>query len=308
MVYPIILTSPPVIPPLPPEQWQGLTVTWTGADGSVWDLTDRSSGVVLSRAGVEGLHFPRMTKFASKARAIPGRRLRGYRVEERDVFWPIFIWAESTEQFIALSTAFFDSIDPIIPGTWTVKAGAEPARSLRLTGTFEDAHAYAHDPAKDGWEQYGVTLEASDPFWMGETIRRGPWSAPDPQPFFGESGFGPPFYISAAANFDTASIPNPGDVERWGVWRAEGELSSVVLGVGDEVITVPFTTSEGDVLVIDTDPRNPSATLNGADVTPLLGLQDYAPVPPGASVPLRVEAAGPGQIMFDLTPGYFRAF
>lgn len=307
MVYPIVLTSPPVVPPPVPLNWRGLSIIWEGPDGSRWDLTDPDGGVVLRREGVEGLHFPPITKFSSVARAVPGNRRRGWRAEAREVFWPIYLWADGTDEWLARNDAFFSTIHPENEGVWRVRAGSTE-RTLRLTGVFNDPHAYTRDPALVGWALYGVTLEASDPFWMGETIRRGPWSAPDPQPFFGETGFGPPFYISAAANFDTASIPNPGDVERWGVWRAEGELSSVVLGVGDEVITVPFATSAGDELVINTDPRNPSATLNGSDVTAVLGLQDYAPVPPGRSVPLHVEAAGSGQIMFDLTPGHFRAF
>lgn len=314
MSTPIILSSP-VVGALAPvvSAWRGLSIEWEGHDGSAWDLTDPDGGVVLSRKGLEGLHFPLITRNTSRSRAVPGNRLRGWRAEARDVFWPTFIWADGSNAWLDRQAEFFATIHPSKPGTWTVDAG-RGARTLQLTGVFDEPHAYERDPLLRGWGLYDIALEASQPFWQGARVRRGPWRAPDPVPFFP----GPPFHISSSSAFGSATIPNLGDVDVWGVWWATGPLSSLELGVGDSLIVPPFNLEAGEMLRIDTDPRNPTAQKGptvddtdlfvGEDVTADLGLQDYASVPPGASVDLHVDAVGSGSIMFDLTPLYFRAF
>jgi hypothetical protein len=312
MSTPIILAAPTSLAPRDPDLWRGMSLLWRGADGSEWDLGDDSSGVVLGD-GVEGLHFPQVQRFLSRSRAIPGHRLRGWRAEAREVFWPLLIWGSSTEEWLERHRLFMRTLHPIVPGRWTVNTGDEE-RHLELTGVFDDGHAYGRDPALFGWAKYGVTLEAQQPFWQGKTIRRGPWRTPDPQPFFS----GPPFTISSSTTFGAASVPNTGDVDVWGVWWATGPLSAIELGVGDTLITPPFDLEAGEMLRIDTDPRNPTAQkgaevddtalFEGSDVTPALGMQDYASVPPGERVELHVNAVGSGSIMFDLTPLYFRAF
>ena len=302
----VTLSAPPAgSSPVAPGAWGGLSLVWEGPDGSVWDLTDPDGGVVLTTDGVSGLHNPRVSKFSSVSRVVPGKRLRGWRAVSRDVFWPVFLWADGSREWLQRNREFFSTIRPDAAGTWRVRSDTDE-RSLQLTGVFDDPHAFDRDPSVAGWALYGVSLEAAQPSWQGQRIRRGPWSSPDPKSFFGAGA--PPFTISSSVTFASATIPNPGDVEAYGVWSAVGPLTGIVLGVGDSLIRVPFNLGIGDVLTIDTDPRNPTATLNGVNATRRLGMQEYAAVPPGASVPLHVEAAGTGQIMFDLVPLYFRAF
>lgn len=319
MSTPIILSAPRVLPPVPMNQWQGLVQEWVGPDGSVWDLNAWESGIILDSRGVEGLHNPVLTRQTSKSRRVPGHRLRGWRAEAREVFWPVFVYADDSADWLARHRDFFDTIRPDQPGTWRVTALGE-TRELLLTGVFGDGHAYETDPLLDGWGQYGVTMEAQQPYWRGKKVRRGPWKTPDPAPFFS----GPPFTISSSTTFGSAFIPNEGDVDVWGVWWATGPLSSIELGVGETLIRPPFDLEVGEMLRIDTDPRNPTAQkgavpldgegnvdtdlFEGDDVTTELGLQDYASVPPGASVELHVDAVGSGSVMFDLEPLFFRAF
>lgn len=304
----LILSRPAPVPAPYVSPWPGLSVVWTGWDGSVWDLTDRDSGVALYLGGVEGLHFPKLTRYTSKSRAIAGNRMRGWRAEERDVFWPVLVWSDGAAGWIDRNTAFFRSMHPDRAGTWTVKALGREARSLDLTLVVDDSYTYDMDPLRVGWAEYPVSLEAARPYWRGEPVKLGPWKAPNPQPFFGAGGYGPPFYISGSESFGHAVVNNPGDIEAWGVWTVTGGLTGVELGVGGAVITVPFSVPEGSVLQIDTDPRRPTAKLDGVNVTPLLGLQDFAPVPDGAEVPLHVQGIGTGSVEFEITPLYFRAF
>lgn len=302
----IILSSPPVAPPLPPNRWEGATLTWFGADGSVWDLGTGIGGAVLEEAGTEGLHNPAVTKFSSKSRVVPGNRPRGWRTEAREVFWPILVYSNANaDEWKARYRAFFKSIHPEIPGRWRIGHNGT-YRELELTGVFDDPHAFQHDPLVFGWEKFGVTLEAAQPYWSGAPIPLGPWKQPESGEFFGEDG-APDFFISSSAEIGRARVSNPGDVDAWMAWTCVGPLASIEIGIGDDVATVPFDLSDGEVLVIDTDPRNQSGTLDGVDVTKELGLLRYGAIPPGADVEVHVEASGTGEISGALTPLYFRA-
>ncbi|MFL2002011.1 hypothetical protein [Microbacterium sp. A1-JK] len=320
MSFPLILASGPVAPPVAGSPWSDISLTWIGPDGSVWDLRDWRSGVFVTRDGIEGLHFPKVTRAISRSGAIPGHRVRGWRAEARDVFWRTFVWADASEEWLERYEAFFATLHPLNAGRWIVQPEGRPARSVELTAVLDDSYSYERDPYRAGWAEYPITLEAAQPFWQGERVRRGPWRAPDTQDFFP----GPPFTISSSSAFGSASIPNAGDVDAWGVWWAVGPLTSIELGIGEAVIRPPFELLDGEMLRIDTDPRHPTALLGpatvdgdgqidtdsfvGSDVTRDLGLQDYAAVPPGGSVDLHVEATGSGSVLFDLVPLHFRAF
>jgi hypothetical protein len=304
---PVILARPPA-PPAPPESpWAGLRVVWRGWDGSVWDLNDARGGLALTIEGVEGLHFPPITKHTSSSRSVPGHRIRGWQADARPVFWPVWTYGDGSEAWRLRQDAFFRTIHPDRPGEWVVTAGSQ-SRSVMLTGVFDDSHAYEFDPYQKGWAIHGVALEAVSPYWRGEVIRRGPWSAADGEPFIPEGG-GPPFTISSAGTLDRAQINNPGDVEEWLVWELVGPwLAGTELGVGGVLFTIPFAIPDGAVLVINTDPRAAStATLDGADYTKQLGLVDFAPVPDGADLPLHIEAVGDGSVEAWLRPSFFRA-
>lgn len=305
MSYPVILASPPSGPPSVVELMEGIVHEWVDADGVVWDLNDWTSGVMLDNRGLEGMHNPQLTMYRSESRGTPGHRKRGWRAKTREVFWPIFIYGDTSAQWFERQRAFLSTIHPDKEGRWRVTAN-NATRELVVSGVFDAVHTYDVDPMLDGWSAYGVELEAAQPYWQGARIRRGPWQAPGAVPFLPPTG-GPPLHISSSSAFGSATVPNYGDVEAWGTWTARGPLSAISLGVAGAIINVPFDLNAGQTLVIDTDPRHPSALRNGVDVTAQLGLQEYAAVPPGASVPLHVEAAGSGSITFDLVPLHFRA-
>lgn len=302
----LILSRPAVAPPVPSDQWIGVTVIWEGADGSVWDLGTGGGGAVLQRSGTEGMHDPVITKYSSKSRVVPGNRPRGWRTEEREVFWPILVYSnESAAEWKRRYRNFFQSIHPENPGTWRIGHGGI-FRELKLTGVYGSGHEFQHDPLIFGWEKFGLTLEAHQPYWEGEALELGPWRQPETGPFFAPDG-SPDFFISSSTEIGRASINNPGDVEAWLVWKAVGPLSEIEIGIGDAVAQVPFELAIGEELLIDTDPRHQTGTLNGVDVTKQLGLLPYAAIPPGTDVEVHVEAAGDGEVSASLIPLYFRA-
>lgn len=302
----VILSRPPVSPPVPANQWAGVTVIWYGADGSVWDLGTGAEGAVLENEGTEGLHDPVITKFRSKSRVVPGDRPRGWRTEPREVFWPLFLYShESSDEWKARYRAFFDSIHPENPGRWRIGHGGS-FRELSLTGVYRNGHSFRHDPLIFGWEKFGLELEAAQPYWSGAAVEYGPWSQPETGEFFGASG-APDFFISTSSEIGRAFVTNPGDVEAWMTWTLTGPLTDIQIGIGETVAAIPFDLASGEVLVIDTDPRHQSGLLDGVDVTRDLGLLRYGAIPSGADVEIHVEAGGAGSISAALTPLYFRA-
>lgn len=304
---PVVLASPPFAPPIPGSAFRGIRQEWVTSDGRIYDLNDWTGGIVLDTRGVEGLHFPKVQTFSSTSRVLPGKRRRGWRIDDRQVFWPLQIWGESSDEFLARYRAFFDSIHPDKVGTWRVTV-KEETRELDLTGKFDDAYAYDLDPVLEAWAPYGVTLEpATTPLWSGKVISRGPWSTESGIDFIDGDG-APPFHLSPHATFASASIANPGDVDAYATWTMGGPLTAMIVGVGADVITVPFNIAAGQTLAIDTDPRKVTALLDGVDVTALLGFQPVAPIPPGGMTQLAVTAAGAGSVSVSIRPQYLKAF
>ena len=64
----------PPAPPTPVLLWPGISaMTWTGWDGSVWDLIGAGSGAQLQR-GVRGLFMPHVDQYSSSSPAMAGSR------------------------------------------------------------------------------------------------------------------------------------------------------------------------------------------------------------------------------------------
>lgn len=303
----IILSRPPVGPPVPVDAFRSLSYEWITWEGETYSLSDWQSGLVLDNRGVEGLHFPRITKQSSTSRAFPGKRRRGWRAESRDVFWPIQIWGDSSAEWLERYERFFASIHPEKEGTWRVGVGDGSFRELKLTGRFDDSHEYALDPVLEAWGAYGVTLEADQPFWRGKPVKAGPWRAPTSVSFIDPAGSAP-YHISRGSTFTSAKITNPGDVDAWPVWTLIGPLDPIEVGVASRIIDVPFPLTGGQTLKIDTDPRNVTALLNGVDITADLGFQPFAPVAAKETVPLHISTVGTGSVEIEMVPLYMRAF
>ena len=273
----------------------------------MWDLRDWRSGVCVLMDGVTGLHSPRIDKFRSESRSVPGHRRRGWRTTGRDVFWPVFVYGDGSDAWRDVYGRFFATIHPDREGVWEVTAG-DSSRRLRLTGVFDDEYQFGLDPLQHGWARFPVSLEPAQPYWEGDPVTTGEFGVPDPVDFIDEEVGAPDFHLSTSSTFASATISNPGDVESWLVWTVRGPLTGVELGVGGVTAPVPFDLLDGQTLRIDTDPRNVTATLNGIDATAELGLIEFGPVPPGEDVDLSITATGSGTVQGQLIPLYFRAF
>lgn len=287
----------------------GLRMTWTGPDGSVWDLGDPTvSGLEMGR-GVQGLGMPPVLRYESESPAVDGRRFRGHKIDARPVMWPLTVLHDSKlTEWIARDAAFWATMRPDAPGSWAVQTPDGATRSL-LCSFVEVDDAMTVDPTLSGWAAYGIRLVADEePCWTGSPVVA-QFASGELVDFIDESG-APPFYISAGDLFASASITNPGDVEAYPVWRVDGPVTDVELGVGDSLIEAPITLNEGEFMIIDSRPTAQTAIKDdGTEVTSSLGSSvEWVAIPPGQSVPLDITVTGTGSVRCTITPRYMRAW
>lgn len=323
----------PYIPPgPPPDLWPGVQFVWTGWDGSRWTLCG-AEGVALL-AGVRGLTMPPVDRYTKEAPAVSGSRYRGHRVLEREVFLPVSVFHDAGSQgWLDRDRAFNRTLWPDKTGTLSVTQPGDatsPAerRSITLRCVDDGEGAWDFSPGLVGWHNYGLTFAAEDPWWLGEPVTRS-FAAATQVPFFDPAGNG--VRISRENSFATASIPNPGDVDRWPVWWLAGPFTAAEVGVGSAKVNVPFAVAAGQMLVVNTHPTSRTAKqiaapgpslpieeqvalvesrlVTGTNKTRQLGATTkFAQVPAGANAALNVSLTGTGYVRTILTPAYYRAW
>lgn len=299
----------PYIPAAPPRTWIGLQMTWTGWDGSVWNLTEASEGAVMM-SGVRGWSMPPVVHYTTAYASVAGARWRGHTVDAREVFWPIQLFHDSGSQaWIERDRAFWKTMRPSKVGTWTVKQPSGEERHLDCRFVDDSQQSYSHDPVLAGWSNYGINLAAEQPYWRATPIRR-EWNAGGSLPFFDPAGG---FTISPSTTLDTASMLNPGDVDTYPVWEVHGPVTTAQVGVAGRNITIPFAVADGDTLIIDTNPTAQTAILYSPGDAPVdktmdLGSVDFAPMPADAQTPVSLLVSGAGYVSLVMTPLYLRAW
>lgn len=305
----MVVFAAPYRPPAPPgSPWRGVKHTLTGWDGSVWEISNPDSGVVLmGDAGVEGLGMPEVKNYTHDSATVHGVEWDGFVVTGRKVFLPIGVFSDSSDEWRALDAAFWRIFRPGKTVLWTVEVGSQ-ARTLRLRYSGGGTEAWDFDPVRRGWNIYGVGLFPEQPFWEAAPIIRA-YEPGVPVDFYGPDGFAPDFHVSASNQLATATINNPGDEETFVKWTLIGPLDAgTTVGVGGITTEVPFPIAAGERLVLNSDPRDLTAELNGVDVMEQFTEFDYTPVPAGEAVPLSlsVNGSGSGWIEAAIVPLYYR--
>ena len=310
-VYPSSAFGVPYVPPAPPvNHWPGVSLRWTGWDGSTFDLTggNHATGVAL-RTGMRGLNMPPIAHEESESEARAGSQWWSARTLKREVFMPISVYQDTDSQaWIEYDDAFWRTMHPEKPGMLTATRPDGQARSLLCRYVDDGGHAHDWTPGLFGWMDYGITLQAEQPYWTGTPITRSWTIGGTDLPFVGTNG-GPPFQIAASEQTGDATIPNPGDTAAFITWTATASTGGISAGlkVGVEAALVGYTPAipAGSTLVINN--RDMTARLNGARASQNLSPRDFGPVPEGEEVALSITAGGAGIITATLTPLYFRA-
>lgn len=300
-------------PPVVPSPWPGLAaMTWTGWDGSVWDLLTGAQGVLLTAEGVRGMSMPPIQRYTSSSPAVAGTRWKGSRTDEREVFWPILLDSEeSSAQWVARDKAFWKTMHPDRPGIWSVTSVGGSTRTLRCRFASDGDHSYDVEPSSQGWAAYGITLVAEQPYWQGAPAQWS-WSNAAAVPFFGgvPGGSGPPFVISSGLTIAGAAVSNPGDVDGHLVYTITGPTTSVSVGYAGSVVSLG-TIAGGQSRIVDTHPDQLTVVdQNGVDRWSELGAvaEFDSPVPPGLDVALSLSMVGAGTVSAVLVPDHFKAW
>lgn len=330
ILAPIVSATP--TPPPVASNWGSLVVTWTGWDGSQWTLSDgRDSGVFLTATGTRGLIMPPIQRYTSESPALPGSRWRGSRVQERECFWPLFVYSDaSSAEWLARDRAFWATMRPDLPGSWAVADLDGHTRTLSCRFVSADDSLDA-DPLFRGWQAYGVTLVAEQPYWLGATVSKS-FRNSAPVPFFGGAtggGKAPSFFISSGSTLANATIDNPGDIDAPLIYVLDGPWDAgASVGVGDAQTVYGAAIPDGQSVVIDTrpdwlgarqvatptDPVGSAEWLaaieaDGTDVfTSLSAIALNITVPSGASQSLQISASGTGALHVALSPRFYRAW
>lgn len=289
-------------PPIAREARPLIAMTWTGPDGTVWDLMSADRGVWLTH-GIRGLGMPDIDRQTRKSPR--GTMWTSFSVGERQVVWNVI--THDRDDWVGVDRAFWASLHPARTGVWTVTLPGGERRRLRCRFVDDGDVSFRQDPTITGVGRYQVRLVAEDPFWRGDPITR-TFENSTGTGFFGPTG-GPPFHIAPAYILGSATITNPGDVEAWPVWTVRGPWTAVTITIDGKTLSVPFTGGSSDVLTIDSDPWRPRAYMqNGADVTGQIASLGFAPIQPGTDVSLGLTLTGTGSVRVDFTPAYLRAF
>ncbi|MEI4273930.1 hypothetical protein TEK04_19590 [Klenkia sp. LSe6-5] len=304
-----------------PEQ---VALELVGADGSVWSLTTRGAPAQLL-GGITGLfNADGETRWTTRD---VGRRRRGRIVQGRSVSFQVLLGDNlhpSSAPWRAVNAAWWAALgggdDPFtlrltLPETDSL--GRPDVRTLQLWDTSTDPGTSAVFSPYAGRAVFPVTAEAESAFWSGPEVTASFVYNPaaDVDYYGGPDGLGPPFYIGGGSQFDNATISNPGQTPAWLRWAITAPFSSASVGVGGDLIPLPFAQVLSQRVVIETDPRRRSITDGaGNNLWPLIGpgLEPlFAPVPSGMSVPLSIVLDNPAagsRVDVALPPEYRRAW
>lgn len=300
----LLYAAPYKPPPITttPNPWSKMTHTWTGWDGSVWDLSRPSGGVFLLREGLEGLGMPDFTNYTHGSPIVHGVQWDGWLATGRKVYWNIGVYSDTDSlDWVKLNRGFWKTMRPGKTGVWTVGLPTGEKFSLRLRLSSGGGAVFDQDPVQHGWKAYGIELFPEQPFWEAPDVFK-EWGAGERVPFLGPEDVGPPLYISPVATLGSATVTNSGDVETFIEWTVIGPTSGVTVGIGKEETIVPFQVPKGKKLVIDTNPRNLIAELDGVDVMDQLTKFSYPALQPGANIKLSLSMQGLGTVQARFTP------
>lgn len=294
--------------------------TWTGTDGTVWELSDPSTGVFIVQESLEGMHDPTTDEVNRESPSVPGSSFQGYRIKARDVVWAVYVYSdESSEHFYDLDRRFADSMKIGKYGTWRVTRPDGQFRELTMR-KVPTSFSYERDPGRFGWVKYAFRFIADEnPFWTYPLEVPGSQSTfEDVQgdDFFGaDAGKGPNFYISPSRAVTNREIFNDGDEDVPEVITITGPMDfvdfSIDVGNGPRQYHLDCDLDPGEWIEINTQPNKFSIKdHSGANRMKSIDNWTFDPFPSKETTKLSVmpQGLGGGSVVFDVSPLYHRAW
>jgi hypothetical protein len=313
-----IVIPPGAVPRLPPQVFERypLSHRWVGWDGSIWLLSDPSSGVRLLR-GYRGTGLAAPQRYTTTRPGLAGTRRRGSRMPEKEAVWNLAVYTAPDKSWWDYDAAFWRTMDYDRPGVWEVTApgtGGAAGRTRRLKCAWADGGDpnITVDPGVAGFQMYeGITLVAEDqPYWTGDPITTS-FDNTAVGDFFATATDAFVIRISSAATIGRATISNPGDVDSYPVYTIRGPTTgTTTLNLGGKTTQYVGLIPDGQTRTIDTRPGYQTITDQaGTDRITDMGAISFAPVLAGArDVPLAMTLVGSGSIDVRLDTLYRRAW
>ena len=287
-------------------------VTWTGWDGSVWDL---HNGPVYLSGGIDGLlSMLTGTAFTRDTALTDGQYFTGWRADPRAGLMPVLIGQSETEsEWLALERAWWRTMRIDRPGVLAVTAPDGTTRRITLRFVDDGGMASPHDPSRYRLTVAPLKMIADDPWWVGDTFTAAFSHATNAGNFYGNgAGFGPPFTLGSRDTTASATVTNPGDVPVWPTYIVTGPVTSFRAAIDGKAVEGTYTLLAGQSIRIETSPARQVAfkVVNGAEtnITRELSSVEFAPIPDGASVGLDIQIVGDGGIALHGVPKYYRAW
>ena len=276
---------------------------WEAWDGTVWDLSQGSSGLAL-QSGTRGLEMPDPTFYKTRSAGLDGSLYRGHIIDEQSDFWPIKMFSDGgSAGWVKHYRAFWRTMQPDKTGLWWVVQPDGTKRSKRVRFAGLNDRSTDIDPLLTGWNLYGINLAAEQPFWMGTPESRSFEAAGQTQP---PGAF--VLWIRSSFTLGAATIKNEGDKDAWPVWTVRGPCTTATVGLDGHAITFPMTLQAGQSVTINTDPSDQVAyDQAGNDRSAELTSVDFAEIPPGEAVPLNISMSGTGGVDVSIVPRYYLA-
>lgn len=242
-------------------------VLWTGADGTVIDLTDASAGYMVLGEGTRGLRSPEYALTTQAFAGSDGELITALRATGAQPTLGLLVAADDENTFRSRARALRRSMRPKAGlGTLTVRSSDGEARSLDClcTAGLEGDEASAQ---QGSWWKLALKFYAPDPWWYGDPVTV-TYGLGTPAAFFPIF----PLVLSPSTVIGQFVIDlSDSDAPSYPVWTITGPGNGLVLTnlTTSQVITVNAPLSAGEQMVVDTRPGLQS--VRKADGTNLLG-------------------------------------
>jgi len=213
--------------------------------------------------GLQGFDAPTVDLFYDELSGQDGGLYRDSRTTTRELFVPVFLYAETRPKFLALRRNLLSRIHPSKgPGRLVVTEGDATSRYIEVRYSGGAEGTYSEDEGGFFWQKYGLTFRAIDPFWYDTAPVEVTWTSGSEElkSFFGdgtEPFFGLRLNPSRAINGVTP-VESAGDHDTWPVWNITGPVDGLTLsvsGASEGSFALNVSLGPGEVLHVDTRPR-----------------------------------------------------
>lgn len=292
-----------------PSDGSRLTVEYHSGNDQL-TLSDYGGEVFLIGEAVSGLGYPQVEHQESTHAGVHGALWRAWNAKPREITLPLVVSSrgdddESRAGFIASWDRVVRHFHPGSKGTLSVRTPAGTVRTIECHCAGVD-DSFSVDPVNRGYAIVSAHLVAYDPFWRGAAASVS-WSNRGSVNWLGggpvdQPGTAFPMVLMPGGAQGQALLSNVGDMPSWPTWRIRGPIDSFSISVDGAAVSYSGGLRDGQVLVIDSDPRTQSVLLNGRDFFGRLDSWEFRPIDRRSAGTVRVDISGLGEVQATITP------